>query len=225
MSGYAAVLSNYVGRGLAQSVGETALQAELNIGLDDGLYGGISGSSINWIDQLFPGSSVSVELDGWIGWRETFAQDFTFKGGALRLQFPGRYAPGVARPDTTELFAFIGWRTLSARVNYAVTDSFGTPDSRGSWYADLSASLPFGDSWAAGAHLGRKHSSGRNPDTGAANDAADYTDYKLSLTRHFTQGVSVDVAWTWTNADAALYTLNGYNVAGDHLRLSLQKDF
>lgn len=225
ISGYAALLSNYVGRGLAQSVGEPSLQAELNIGLDDGLYGGISGSSINWIDQLFPGSSVSVELDGWLGYRRTFANDWTFKGGVLRLQFPGRYAPGVMRPDTTELFAFIGWRTMSARLNYAISDSFGTPDSRGSWYADLSASLPFGDSWSAGAHLGRKHASGDNADTGLANDRADYTDYKLSLTRHFTQGISVDVAYTWTNAEPALYTLNDYNVAGHHWRVVLQKDF
>lgn len=223
--GYVGLHSNYIGRGLAQSVGEPSLQAEINIGLDDGLYGGISGASINWIDQLFPGSSVSVEIDGWLGYRKSFADHWTFKGGVLRLQFPGRYAPDVVRPDTTELFAFIGWRTMSARLNYAISDSFGTPDSRGSWYADLSASLPFGDAWSAGAHLGRKHASGNNPDTGAANDRNDYTDYKLSLTRYFAQGVSVDVAYVWTNAEPALYTLNDYNVAGHHWRVALQKDF
>lgn len=225
LNGYVALMSNYIGRGLAQSVGEPALQAELNIGLDDGLYGGISGSGINWIDQLHPGSSVSLELDGWLGYRRSFADGWTFKGGVLRLQFPGRYAPNVMRPDTTELFGFIGWRTVSAKLNYAITDSFGTPDSRGSWYADLSASLPFGDSWSTGAHIGRKHASGNDPDTGAPHDRNDYTDYKVSLSRHFAQGISVDVAYAWTNAEAALYTLNGYNVAGHHMRVVLQKDF
>ncbi len=225
LSGYVALLSNYVGRGLAQSVGEPSLQAEINYNAGDGLYAGLSAASINWIDQLFPGSSVSVEVDGWLGYRHAFANDWTFKGGVLRLQFPGRYAPGAARPDTTELFGAIAWRTLSARLNYAVTDSFGTPDSRGSWYLDIAASLPLGDAWSVGAHAGRKHGSGTDSFTGLPNDRASYTDYRLSLTRAFAQGTSVNVAYSWTSADPSLYTLNDYNVAGRHLRIALQKDF
>lgn len=224
-NGYVALLSNYVGRGLAQSVGEPAFQAELNYNPGDGVYAGISGSSINWIDQLFPGSSASFELDGWLGYRKSFADGWTFKGGVLRLQFPGHYALQVARPDTTEAFAFIGWRTVSAKLNYALTDSFGTPDSRGSSYLDVSAALPLGDAWSAGAHVGRKTGRGTNPATGLRNDLASYTDYKLSLTRYFPYGLSADIAYTWTNADPAQYTLGDYNVAGHHVRLALQKDF
>ncbi|HEX6930391.1 MAG TPA: TorF family putative porin [Gammaproteobacteria bacterium] len=224
-TGYVALLSNYVGRGLAQSVGEPAFQAELEYDAGNGIYAGVSATSINWIDQLYPGSSVSIEVDGWLGYRRQFARDWTFKGGVLQLQFPGQYAPGVTPPDTTELFASIGWRTLSARMNYTITDSFGKPGSRGSWYLDLSGSLPLGESWTAAAHLGRNQPRGRDPASGLPNDRSSYTDYKLALTRHLQHGMRVDLGYTWTNADPSLYTLGDYNVAGHHLYLALRKDF
>lgn len=228
VTGYVAMSSNYVGRGLAQSVGEPSLLAELNYIDGDGFYAGVSAASINWIDQLYPGNSVSIEVDGWLGYRRSFADDWLFKGGVLRLQFPGHYAPQdppVARPDTTELFASIGWRMVSAKLNYAVTDSFGTPDSRGSWYFDVSASLPLGTDWSAGAHIGRKQGRGRHPITGVSHGQSSYTDYKVSLTRYFPKALSMDLAYARTNANPSLYTLNDYNVAGNHVWVMLQKSF
>lgn len=227
-SGYVALTSNYLGRGLAQSVGEPAVQAEININNGDGLYAGVFVSSINWVDQLYPGSSVSIELDGWLGYRKTFAADWTFKGGVMRLQYPGYYAPldpPAARPDTTELFAAIAWQHISAKLNYAITDAFGTPDSRGTWYLDVSGSMPLGERWNAGVHIGRKQGRGTQAQSGFRNERSSYTDYKVSLTRYFADAFSVDLAWSRTNAEAALYTLNGYNVAGNHFGLTLQKDF
>lgn len=226
--GYVALVSNYLGRGLAQSVGEPALQAEININSGNGLYAGLFASSVNWVDQLYIGSSASVELDAWLGYRKTFAEDWTFRGGVIRLQYPGYYAPQdppAARPDTTELFAAISWRRISAKLNYAVTDAFGTPDSRGSWYLDVSGSMPLGERWNAAAHIGRKQGRGTQAASGFRNERASYTDYKVSLTRYFDNAFSVDLAWSRTNADPELYTLNGYNVAGNHFRLALQKDF
>lgn len=227
-SGSVTLTSNYVGRGLAQSVGEPSLLADLSYNSADGWYGGLSAASINWIDQLYPGNSVSMELDGWLGHRYSFAEDWVFEGGLLRIQFPGRYViqtPPVARPDTTEAFISLGWRNLSAGLNYAITDSFGTPDSRGSWYLDLSATLALAETWSANFHLGHKESRGRNPITGAPNDRSSYSDYKASLTHDFAQGSSITLAYTGTNADPLLYTLNGYNVAGDYFWIALQQDF
>jgi uncharacterized protein (TIGR02001 family) len=227
LTGYVAWMSNYIGRGLAQSVGNPSVQAELDYNPSDGLYAGLDGTSINWIDQVYPGDSVSVELDGYAGYRKTDG-DWTFKGGALRLQFPGRYVPQtppVARPDTTELFGFVGWRELSAKLNYAITDAFGTPDSRGSWYLDLSSTVPLNESWSFGAHIGRKQSRGHDPVTGLANTRTSYTDYRLTVTRTFAEHTSIALAYTWTNANPALYTLNGYNVGGRHLAITLEKDF
>lgn len=227
LSGYVAFMSNYIGRGLAQSVGNPAVQAELDYNPADGFYAGLDGTSINWIDQVYPGDSVGVELDGYAGYRRT-AGDWIFKGGVLRLQFPGRYVPQtppVARPDTTEVFGFAGWRGLSAKLNYSVTDAFGTPDSLGSWYLDLSATAPMSGNWSLAAHLGRKQARGHDPVTGAENSRSSYTDYRLAATYLFDASTSVALAWTWTNANPALYTLNGYNVSGRHISVTLQRNF
>lgn len=228
ITGYVALMSNYIGRGLAQSVGQPSVQAELDYNdTGAGFYAGVDGTSINWIDQLYPGDSVSLEVDGYAGYR-WLAGDWTYKAGLLRLQFPGRYVPQtppVAQPNATETFGFLAWRGLSAKLNYAVTDSFGTPDSRGSWYLDLSATLPLDENWRAGAHLGRRQSRGTDFATGQPNSRFSYTDYKLSVARAFGSGLSLTLIYTWTNANPALYTLNDYNVAGHHFAVTLEKDF
>jgi uncharacterized protein (TIGR02001 family) len=221
-------MTNYIGRGLAQSVGQPSVSAEFDYSPRDGLYGGVDLTSINWIDQLYPGDSVSVELDGWAGYRNHFGEDWTGKLGVLRLQFPGRYAeqtPPVARPDTTEAFAYLAWKTFSAQLNYSITESFGTPDSKGSWYLDLAANQPLNSDWKLIVHLGRKHAAGADPVSGVSHRLNDYTDYKFGIGYQLGAGVQLTLAHTWTNADPARYTLNGYDVGGHHTWLLLEKDF
>ncbi|HET6330877.1 MAG TPA: TorF family putative porin [Holophagaceae bacterium] len=227
LHGYAELMSNYVGRGLAQSVGQPSVGVELELGRAEGIYADLDATSINWIDQLYPGDSVSVEVDGLLGYRHGFARDWFWKAGLLRLQFPGRYvqqSPPVAEPHTTEVFAYLAWKGFSGRLNYALTRAFGTPDSQGSWYLDLNATQPVG-AWTLGVHLGRKQARGVNPDSGLPNNRFSYTDYKVSVERGLQPGLSLSLAETWTNADPAYYTLNGYAVGGHHLALILKSVF
>jgi hypothetical protein len=37
--------------------------------------------------------------------------------------------------------------------------------------------------------------------------------------------MTLTLAETWTNADAALYTINGYDAGGHHAWMMLEKDF
>ena len=225
--GYAEAMSNYVGRGLAQSVGQPSVGMELEAGRPEGVYADLDVTSINWIDQLYPGDSVSVEVDALLGYRHGFARDGFWKAGLLRFQFPGRYVPQtppVAEPHTTEAFVYLGWKGLSGRFNYALTKAFGTPDSQGSWYLDLNAVQPLG-AWTLGAHLGRKQARGTDPGSGLPNRRFSYTDYKVSVERSLQPGLSLALAETWTTADPGLYTLNGYRVAGSHLAFTLKQTF
>ncbi|MGH8146002.1 MAG: TorF family putative porin [Rhodanobacteraceae bacterium] len=228
ITGYVTVMNNYVSRGLAQSVGNPSLQLELDYNnTGAGFYTGIDATTINWVDKAYPGDRVHVELDGYAGYR-WISGDWTFKAGLLRLQFPGHYqtqSPPVARPNTTEAYGYVGWRGLSAKLNYAVTDAFATPDSRGSWYLDLAAVLPLGQHWSVGAHLGRKQERGTDPATRLSNSRSSYTACKLLAQRVFSAGISLTLALDWTNADPALYTLDGYDVGGRHFSIVLEKDF
>jgi uncharacterized protein (TIGR02001 family) len=224
--GYAQLLSEYIGRGLSQSVGQVSAQVEVDVNPGDGLYGNLSAVHIGWIDKIYAGASVHVEVDGVLGWREYFAHDGELKVGLLQLQFPGGYPPHSKKPDTTEAFAYARWKGVSARLNYDLTDSFGTADSKGAWYFDSNATLPLGDAWAAGAHFGRKQSRGHDPLTGASNARQfSYNDYKISLTRLFPRGYSATLQYTWTTADPDIYTLSGYRVGGNIVSAILEKDF
>lgn len=227
-SGYVQFMSNYVGRGLTQSVGQPSVGGELDYYAADGFYTNLDGTSINWIDQIYPGDSVAVEIDGAVGYRQTFADDWTYKFGVLRLQFPGRYVPQTPptdQPNSTELFGYLGWKNLGVKLNYSITDYFGAPDSKGSTYLDVSAHQPLGDGWTLGGHLGFKREAGSNPTTGMSNSPENYTDYKAYVAYAFRPDLSLTLAETWTNADPALYTINGYDAGGHHLWLVLEKDY
>lgn len=220
-------MSNYVGRGISNSVGQPSVSAELDYNPGDGVYAGIDGNSINILDELYPGDSASLLLEGLIGYRQAFARDWLWKAGVQRVQFPGRYVPQpspMEEPNTTEAFGYIRWKWLSAKLNYAVTDYYGTAGSRGSSYADLGAAYPVGEAWTFGAHLGRKTLTGNDPVSDLKNSRKDYTDYKLSVTYAFGSGISLTLAHTWSNANPALYTVDGYNVAGHQTWLLLERD-
>lgn len=224
--GYVQVMNNYVGRGLSQSVGEPSVQAEIDVNPGSGAYGNLSAVRIGWVDRSMPGSRVHFEVDGVLGYRWLFGRDGEVRAGVLQMQFPGHYVAHAGRPDTTEVFAFVGWHGVNARLNYDVTDSFGTAGSRGSWYLDTNANWPVMPRWNLAAHVGRRHSSGSDPLTGASNgDRFSYTDYKLAATRSFEYATSVTLGYTWTTANPEIYTLDGYRVGGRHVSVVFEKDF
>ncbi|HEY3644575.1 MAG TPA: TorF family putative porin [Gammaproteobacteria bacterium] len=228
VTGNVQFMTNYVGRGLGQSLGNPSVEAELDLNSKDGWYGGIDGNSINWVDQVYPGDSVGVEIDFWGGWRQHFGPDWTTKFGLLRLQFPGTYVqqnPPSDEPNTTEAYGYVAWKAYSARLNYSVTDAFATPDSKGSMYLDLSGSQLLYGPLSFSEHLGRNQRRGTNSQTGLPNSRSSYTDYKLALNYALPDGMSLTLAHTWTNANPQVYTLHGYVVSGHHTWLLLEKDF
>lgn len=228
VTGNVQFMTNYVGRGLAQSLGNPSVEGELDYNSNDGLYAGIDGNSINWVDQVYPGDSVGVEIDFWGGWRQHFGPDVVTKAGLLRLQFPGNYVqqtPPTDEPNTTEAFGYISWKSYHAQLNYSVTNAFATPDSKGSLYLDLTGSQILGGPFSFTEHVGRSQRRGTNSLTGLPNSRSSYTDYKFALTYSFDGGMSLTLAHTWTTANPQVFTLNGYFVGGHHTWLLLEKDF
>ena len=85
---------------------------------------------------------------------------------------------------------------------------------------DLSATFAVADGWSIGAHAGKQWIEG------AGNDAFEYTDWKLGVTKSFENGFSVGLAYTGTDADDALYTNPfGNKVADDTVALTITKAF
>lgn len=230
-TGSISLTSDYVFRGVSQSNQEPALQGGVEHTLESeaagsGLYIGAWGSSISWLSDLSTTAapvSSSLELDIYGGYRGRFSDAVSYDVGALYYWYPGDFPAGFNSADTLEVYAGITVAagdkvSLGAKYSIATTDLFGYVDSDGSGYLDLSASFAVADGWSIGAHAGKQWIAG--------NDAFEYTDWKLGVTRAFDNGFSIGLAYTGTDADDALYTNPfGNKVADDTVALAITKAF
>ena len=225
-SGNVSLTSDYVFRGVSQTNQEPALQGGVEYAADSGFYVGSWGSSISWLSDLSTSAapiSSNLELDLYGGYRGKFSDAVSYDVGALYYWYPGDYPAGFNSADTLEVYAGITVAasdkvSLGAKYSYATTDLFGYVDSDGSGYLDLSANFAVGKGWTIGAHAGKQWIEG--------NEAFEYTDWKLGVTKAFDNGFSVGLAYTGTDADDALYTNPfGNKVADDTVALTLTKAF
>lgn len=225
-TGNVSLTSDYVFRGVSQSNSDPALQGGVEFSAESGAYIGAWGSSISWLAALSTTAaplSSSLELDVYGGYRGTFSDAVSYDVGALYYWYPGDFPAGFNSADTLEVYAGITVAasekiSLGAKYSVSTTDLFGYVDSGGSGYLDLTANLAVAEGWTIGAHAGRQWIAG--------NDAFEYTDWKLGVTRAFDNGVSVGLAYTGTDADDALYTNPfGNKVADDTVALAITKAF
>ncbi|HET7635400.1 MAG TPA: TorF family putative porin [Burkholderiales bacterium] len=237
------VVSQYVFRGLTQTDERPALQGGFDYSHASGFYAGIWGSNVSWIsDGYAPGSSYSVELDTYAGWKFALPHDITLDAGFLRYNYPGHepaggFAAGTTRPDTNELYVAAGWKWLTLKYSYSLGDTFGVQDARGSDYIDLTAAVPLADTgFTLSAHAGHQRYRGTNAAlwpaaSGCTNSCLSYTDYKLAINREWF-GINFGLAYTTTDADATardgtlIYRNNfGTNIGRSQWFVSAQKTF
>ncbi|NII10621.1 TorF family putative porin [Oleiagrimonas sp. C23AA] len=205
VSGSASVVSDYLFRGLSQTNRDPALQAGIEIDGAQGLYAGVWGSNISWLSDGSTSTapiSSSLETDGYIGWRTTFANKASFDVGLYTYYYPGTYPSGFTSPDTTEGYVGVGYAGFHLKYSHAFTNLFGFADSKHSDYWDLSWSHDLAARWSLSAHVG--HQRVKHVASG------DYTDWNLVLLRSFAHGYSVSLGYYDTNADRGVYT-NAHN--------------
>jgi uncharacterized protein (TIGR02001 family) len=214
------VTNDYRYRGITQSNYQPAVQGGFDYAHESGFYIGNWNSSINWIGNANPGVTAPIEMDFYGGFKkeligEGFASDF----GVLQYFYPakGNYSANV-NPNTTELYAAqnftFGPVTGFAKVSYALTTLFGTTNSAGSTYPDLTVNYDTGF-WGltANGHIGYQYVAGQ-PNTsnmGQSQKNISYTDWKLGMTKDFGGGLSAQASYISTNANPTFYstTTNG----------------
>ncbi|WP_152383581.1 TorF family putative porin [Achromobacter sp. GbtcB20] len=191
--------SQYRYRGLMQTNNQPAIQGGFDLAHASGFYLGNWNSSISWLNDSNSNVSAPVEMDFYGGYKGNLTNSVPVDLGVLQYYYPGDYPSGFTSPDTTELYAGIGYGPVMFKYSLALTNLFGFADSKYSQYFDLSGNFDTGI-WGLvlNAHAGRQIV--RNVDNGS------YTDWKLGLTKDFGQGLSVSLAYLDTNADRAVYT-------------------
>ena len=235
-----ALVSNYLYRGISQTGGNPAIQGGFDYTPASGFYAGVWGSSISWISDGYvaatsttPGvgaTGAGTEIDTYLGFRNSFATDFSYDVGYLRYNYPGNYAEGAVKADTDEVYALIGYKWISLKYSNALGDTFGVAKASGTSYIDLSASYAIGDSgYTLGAHYGAQTYKGSVADAlKAATPSSDptYTDYKVSVTKDFS-GYVVGLAYSATNvtSGSGFYYVNGKDLGKSTVVASLTRTF
>ncbi|MCC6608477.1 MAG: hypothetical protein IT515_02225 [Burkholderiales bacterium] len=193
------LFSEYVFRGLSQTNGDPAVQGGLDYAYDFGpasAYAGTWASNISWLRDSNQYSSSSLEWDWYGGLRGNIgASDFTYDVGFLYYYYPGTVNSLPAfdgqKGDTQELYGALGWKWFTLKYSYSVSSkTFAVRDSAGTWYLDLSAAYPVGDTGLAlQAHYGIQKYSGTDPRNVAAggvplsnDELYSYNDWKLGAT-------------------------------------------
>jgi uncharacterized protein (TIGR02001 family) len=267
------VVNDYRYRGISQSNFKPAIQGGFDYAHESGFYVGNWNSSISWISDYYgnsgglagrntrsPYSQVSapIEMDFYAGFKKEFiGEGFATDLGVLQYYYPTSGIPNTggatANPNTTELYAAqnfaFGPVTGFAKVSYSVTTLFGTVNSSGSYYPDLTVNYDTGI-WglALNGHVGYQFVGG-NAIAGPASNCAtfyatgacvargtsnselySYTDWKFGVTKDFGGGLSGSAAYVGTNAKtflggASYSSPNGNNLGKGGALVSLTKTF
>jgi uncharacterized protein (TIGR02001 family) len=225
LTGNFGIYSQYIFRGLTQTDAKPAFQGGFDFTHESGFYLGTWGSNISWLgDAGACNHGCSLEWDFYGGWRKIWNEEWGLDLGVLQYYYPGSYNPGFSNPNTTELYIAGSWKWLSLKFSDSVSSkTFGTPNSRGSWYLDLTAAYPLTEQWTLIGHVGRQEYQGSN--SGASNSVLNYTDWKLGATYTFAGSWSVGGYWTDTNTNGSVYTLAGKNIGKSTGTAFIQKTF
>jgi uncharacterized protein (TIGR02001 family) len=216
--GNMSLVSDYRFRGLTQTFEEPALQGGFDYAHSSGIYLGNWNSAIS--DSFYAGSPLEMDFYG--GYKGS-AGALGYDVGILYYYYPGSNAPALGGTiDNLEVYAGVSWKFLSLKYFHAVRDFFGAPDTKNSNYIDFSATWDLGQGWGVNGHIG--HQKVKNI------SAADYTDYKLGVTKDI-GGWVFGASFIDTDADSAAYTFTNaasgktVNVGDSTLVLSVSKTF
>lgn len=219
VTGNIGLYSQYIFRGLTQTDRRPALQGGFDYAHSSGFYAGTWASNVSWLQDGTPpaySSGGSLEWDFYGGLKGSIVGDFTYDVGTLYYYYPGsaNKAANVLniRADTWEVYGALGWKWLSAKYSYSVQDdTFGVRDAQGTYYLDLTATVPLADlsksleGISLIAHWGYQKYDGtdpRNVTVGGRQLSNDeiysYKDLKLGLTYALPKDFTVGAFWSKT---------------------------
>ena len=196
-------VSEYRYRGYSQSRFQPAVQGGFDYADKSGAYIGVWGSTIKWIkDTTGNGLSgkASNEVDIYGGYKFTVG-DVGYDVGFLRYQYSGNALAPVTGADanTNELYGAATAGPVTFKYSRSTGNLFGTADSKGSTYFDITATFDLGGGYSFTPHLGRQTVKGTR------TVSLSYTDIALTLGKDLGNGLSATAAIIGTNAEDTAY--------------------
>ncbi len=193
------VVSDYRYRGISQSRLQPALQGGIDYADKSGFYVGAWGSTIKWIkDSGADKGNVEVDLYG--GYKGT-AGGIAYDVGFLRYEYVNNTLgneTNFVNANTNEVYGALTYGVFTAKYSHAISNIFGNPNSKNSYYLDLSANFDLGNGFTLTPHVGRQ----------MINNAPDYSynDYSLTVAKDLGNGLTASLMVVDTNAKVTPYT-------------------
>ena len=205
-----AVGSDYVFRGISQTVESPAVQASVDLELQSGVYGYVWGSNVDFVPDGEPDDGASYEIDIAIGYAGDIGDAWSVDVALVRYLFPGTHAD--ADYDFNELITTLEYAgVLSTTVAYS-NDVNGS--GKKSLYYELAAAIELGSATSLGMRVGHY-------DLSDAYDVS-YSYSQISFARHFgDMMVSLDRIDTHGHAAEIFYD----QVTGPRLVLTVHYDW
>jgi uncharacterized protein (TIGR02001 family) len=199
-------VTDYRYRGISQTRLKPAVQGGVDYS-QGGLYLGAWASTIKWIKDtgtIFSVNtgSANVELDLYGGYKGEIIKDLGYDVGVLAYVYSnnklGNLSPAFKNADTTEIYGALTYGPATLKYSHAVTNLFGNPDSKNSYYLDASATFDI-EGFSITPHIGRQKIKG------PYDDPATYTDYSLTVAKEVAKGLVVSLSVLGTDADKNWY--------------------
>jgi uncharacterized protein (TIGR02001 family) len=227
ITGNVGLFSQYIFRGLTQTDREPAIQGGFDYSHASGFYAGTWASNISWLRDGTTATGAgapayrsggSGEFDFYGGFKGSFGKsDFTWDVGTLYYWYPGDPNtlpinggnPYNPKANTWEIYGALGWKWLTAKLSYVVSDkAFGVRDADGTYYVDFAAAVPIGDTGLTfDAHYGIQKFKGQDPRLiGIANNDAAYSyqDWRLGISYALPKDFTIGAFYTDTSSASTL---------------------
>jgi uncharacterized protein (TIGR02001 family) len=216
VSGNLGLTSDYRFRGVSQTQNAPAVQGGIDYNHVSGLYVGNWNSSVS--SALYTNGS-GVESDLYAGFKKQVFGNFTLDVGTMNYFYPRAGTNGSF--DTNEVYAGIGYKELvSVKYSHALSNYFGTANSKNSYYVQADAAIPVVGKLVAIAHAGRTEVNN--------NSNYSYNDYNVGL-GYDLQGWNLAARYYINDNKTSTFmtanTVNGQQLYKDALVFSVAKSF
>jgi len=232
ITGNFALATDYIFRGVSQTMGNPAVQGGFDYAHSSGLYLGTWASNVSGTQY----TNANMEWDFYGGYAGKINDDLGYNLGIIYVWYPD----GVTGPapnkkwNTSEVYGGVTWKWINVKASYTLTNWYGigkdggfvptnvdsgassaddpaNPDnSKGSLYLEANLSYELPGQFVLIGHVG--HQTIQN------YKDLDYTDYKIGVSKMF-GGFNFTLAYTDTNADKFnLYYVT--DVTGDQKKLA-----
>ncbi|MFZ9550912.1 MAG: TorF family putative porin, partial [Hylemonella sp.] len=190
-------VSDYRFRGITQTANQASIQGGIDFAHKNGVYlGAWAASNLKWIKEFNGASKGDYEVDLYGGYKFN-AMGLGFDLGAITYQYPGNDSGATgttgsgsySKADTTEAYVGVSYGPVTLKYSQSFGDFLGNLNSNGSRYWDLSANLDLGNGLSLVPHVGRQTVPNQTSGSVVGN-AADYTDYAITLNKDFGKGLS-----------------------------------